>query len=358
MKILHVIPQVWIGNWAAKVLLDLVTYQAKEYSEVSVVTLSDMRPSLEYEIKNAGCKFKSLYGNCYNPLLVFKLIKEIIKYDLIHVHLFPSLYWIAIAKLFVTSNIKFVYTEHSARNNRQKVPFLKYFERFIYCQYDRIIAVSNAVKLSLTKRGIPKDKIDVVYNGVVVSDEELKRSIDREDIDIPDNAFLITQVSRFYPQKDQSTLIRALSLLPNNCYVVFIGDGPLLYRNIELAKKLSVYQRIRFLGARRDVIPIMKASDVIVLSTHYEGFCISLLEALMVGKPVVASKVEGVDEALENAGILCEPMNERDFSSAIFKLMNNNDYYNLISERCHDRGKCFTAKSMSTSNMNIYNNLE
>lgn len=357
MKILHVIPQVWIGNGAAKVLLDLVTCQAKEYLDVSVITLYDMSPSLEDEIKNAGCKFKSLHGNCYNPLLVFKLMKEIIKFDLIHVHLFPSLYWIAIAKLFVSSNIKFIYTEHSARNNRQKVPFLKYFERFIYCQYDKIIAVSNAVKLSLIKQGIPRDKIEVVYNGVIVSDEELKKSIDREDIDIPNNAFLITQVSRFYPQKDQSTLIRALSLLPNNCYVVFIGDGPLLHKNVELAKKLFVYKRIRFLGTRRDVIPIMKASDVIVLSTHYEGFCISLLEALIVGKPVVASNVEGVDEALENAGILCEPMNERDFSSAIFKLMNNNDYYDLISKRCHDRGKCFTAKSMSTSNMDIYNNL-
>lgn len=357
MRILHVIPQMWIGNGAAKILLNLISNQVKTCSLVDVICLVDVKPSLSEEVKSLGCGLKFLGSYRYNPYLIFKLKKEIPKYDIIHVHLFPALYWVAIAHFLVRSNAKLVLTEHSTKNNRQKLHFLKYIEFLIYRRYDKIVAVSNAVKVQLMRNGIPERKIEVIYNGISIQNIDKVIPINRSELDIPINAFLITQVARFYLQKDQATLIRSLKYLPNQFFVVFIGDGVLLQKHIELANSIGVLDRIRFLGIRNDVFSILKVSNIVVMSSNFEGFCLSALEGMAAEKPVIASNIPELSEVVKDAGLLFPLHDEKELASLIIKLYEDSDYYQIIAKSCKNRSLSFDEKIMRARYLTVYKKL-
>ena len=122
MKILHVINHIGKNSGAAKLLVDLIDYQLKADHKADVVSLVSYEPSYALVLKDLGLTCITLYSkpiNRYNPFSIFKLIPLIRKYDIVHVHLFPSLYWVALAKFLSFSSVKLVYTEHSTLNNRQ-----------------------------------------------------------------------------------------------------------------------------------------------------------------------------------------------------------------------------------------------
>ena len=109
--------------------------------------------------------------------------------------------------------------------------------------------------------------------------------------------FIVIMVAAFRKQKDQDTLIKAIAKLPQEKFELWlVGDGE---RREEL-KKLVVEQNmednVKFLGVRSDVANVLKTSDVVVMSSHWEGLSLSNLEGMSVGKPFVASNVDGLRE--------------------------------------------------------------
>ena len=171
MRILHVIPQLWRGNGAAKIVKDLVDYQITHGNLVTVVSLSIMSPSYEKDLKKLGCEVIYLENrrySLYNPKFFFQLRKIIKEFDIVHVHLFPALYWVALAKYFSSASCKLVLTEHSTFNNRQSFKILKPIERFIYSKYDAIVAISEGVSLFFKSYLGNKYQFFVINNGVNV----------------------------------------------------------------------------------------------------------------------------------------------------------------------------------------------
>lgn len=84
-------------------------------------------------------------GSVYNPLLVFKIIPYLKKYDLIHAHLFPVLYWVVLAKWISFSKKKIVYTEHNTNNKRREIKLFQKIDRIIYSGLHQIITISLEV---------------------------------------------------------------------------------------------------------------------------------------------------------------------------------------------------------------------
>ena len=110
---------------------------------------------------------------------------------------------------------------------------------------------------------------------------------------------MLTMVARFEPQKDHPSLLKALARLRNHAWrLELIGEGPLLERTRDLARSLGIADRVEFLGQRSDVAERLATSQVYVLSSNWEGFPRSILEAMRAGLPVVASDVAGVSEAV------------------------------------------------------------
>ena len=110
-------------------------------------------------------------------------------------------------------------------------------------------------------------------------------------------------VARFSEQKDQPTLIKAIKELPENVHLLLIGEGTLKQKNENLAKEIGVSDKVHFLGFRNDVERILKTVDIVVLSSNWEGFGLAAAEGMAAGKPVIASKVEGLREIVDGYGL-------------------------------------------------------
>ena len=353
MKILHVIPQVWTGNGAAKLLVDLLPYQRKEYAQVDVLAWKRLSPSFEDAIKRLGCGIKILGLGHYNPLILFHLIKAIRNYDIVHVHLFPALYWVAIAKLFVSSKIRFVLTEHSTKNNRQGKAWLLPIERLVYRSYDRVIAISKGVE-RIIKELDSSIEVGVIYNGINLQKIESAVPIRRSELDLPVDSVVLIQVGRFNLEKDQKTVLRSLQHLSANYYGVFVGSGRLLQEHIDYAKELGVIDRTRFLGMRSDVPSLLKAADIFVMSSHFEGFGLAAVEGMAAGKPVIASNVEGLNEVVEGAGLLFTPCDEKELVASILRLSQDSEYYKKVADACKERSRLFDIRRMAELYAQLY----
>jgi glycosyltransferase involved in cell wall biosynthesis len=109
----------------------------------------------------------------------------------------------------------------------------------------------------------------------------------------------LMMVARFNEQKDQATLLKAVAQLKQESFSLdLVGSGSSLEACKALAEILKIADRVNFLGDRQDVSTLLARSQIFVLSTHYEGLPISILEAMRTGLPVVATKVNGIPEAV------------------------------------------------------------
>jgi glycosyltransferase involved in cell wall biosynthesis len=111
----------------------------------------------------------------------------------------------------------------------------------------------------------------------------------------------LVMVARFGAQKDHPTLLRALAgLLDLPWEIDLIGDGELMAQTQALAAELGLSNRIHFLGQRRDVDLLLARAQVSILATNWEGFPLSILEAMRAGLPVIATEVAGIGESVQD----------------------------------------------------------
>jgi glycosyltransferase involved in cell wall biosynthesis len=155
----------------------------------------------------------------------------------------------------------------------------------------RIITVSDANRTAgILRRIAHADKFVTVHNGVNDCSARAKPGIG----EIP----RIVMVARFVKQKNQGLLIEAVSRLKTPVILTFAGDGPLLEQAKQKAASCPPHVKVEFLGERPDITKILAASNLFVLSTNWEGFPVSILEAMRAGLPVIAMDVDGVREAV------------------------------------------------------------
>lgn len=168
-------------------------------------------------------------------------------------------------------------------------------ERLIGRLANKTIAVSEFDRqFGLANRLVAPERIVTVHNGMPDIAPSLRADPSRSP------ARLI-MVARFEPQKDHRTLLSALGRLRTLPWQLdLVGDGPLRPEMESLAASLGIAERVRFLGQRTDVAQLISDAQVGVLVSHWEGFPLSILEAMRAGLPVVASDVGGVSEAVLN----------------------------------------------------------
>ncbi len=179
------------------------------------------------------------------------------------------------------------------------------------------IVVSRASRDALLSRKLPPDRVTVVHNGIAlppdpgVSARAAARAELWPDLPVGSNG-LIGFAARLSAQKQPQLFVEAMAevatRLPTARFVV-LGDGE-DRRALEVrAKALGLGDRIRFLGHRPDARELFCGLDVLVMTSRYEGLPLTVLEAMSVGVPVVAPRIQGIDEAVEHGvtGLLFDP---------------------------------------------------
>ena len=359
MKILHVIDRLDMGG-AQALISELVPAQKELGYDVSVLQLVESRdPSLADRLKNDGvnvmiCKKN---GTIYNPILIMSIIKYIKSYDIIHVHLFPTLYLCGIAKLFSLSNTPLIYTEHSTYNRRRENFVLRNIDKFIY-RYCYKLVVACSKKALETYREVYKGLNNncFVSNGVNLNKIKKAEPYSKANLDsLSSESIVVIMVARFASMKRQDTVVEAIAELPSNFHAVFVGgDDGYLNKVKDIANGLGVLNRVHFLGIRNDVPRLLETSDIIVMASDYEGLSLSSIEGMASGKPFVASRVNGLKETVGGAGILFENDNSHDLANKLESLSSNEKYYKEVSNACKMRAEEYDINKCAIQYVNIY----
>ena len=195
-----------------------------------------------------------------------------------------------------------------------------WIERLSSPLLDHIITVSLHDKnLAIAKKVAPESKLTVIHNGVRYLEKKPIESIKKQKIKL-------IMVARFSAQKDHETLFKALANLTQlNWELDLVGKGNSLdfYKNYAL--KLSILDRVNFLGERDDVNELLSAADIFCLISNWEGFPISIIEAMQIGLPIIASNVGGVSEAVVHGqnGYLIERNNAEQLEKYLLELISN-----------------------------------
>ena len=355
MKILNVITSMRMGG-AEKLLSEMLPIMQEKGVKVDLLVFDGVETPLMKSMNENGINVYA-FGknvNVYSPQFIFKIIPFLKKYDIIHAHNTACQLFVAIASLFVNKKERpvLVTTEHSTTNRRRNKPLLKWIDRWMYARYNHIVAVSRKVKENLIHSlGQHAPHIHIIFNGICLRDYkkdyslQLKKSADE---------VVLTMVAAFRKGKDQMTLIRTVAELPDNYNLYLVGDGEQKEVNVELAHNLGVQERVHFMGIRSDVQAILKASDVVLMSSEFEGLSLSSVEGLASGRPVLASDVDGLHEIVGGAGILFELGNEKQLAAKIQNVMDDKELYNKTVEQCLERAANFDAEVMTDNYLRLY----
>lgn len=346
MKVLHVISSLGIGG-AERLISDMLPQMKATGVDVSLLVYRRLYNDFEKKLEDAGVNIISLeVKSNYNPRIVFSLVNAIKGFDVIHVHLFPALYQVALANTFVHKRL--IYTEHSTTNKRRNKIVFRNLERIVYEKYSSIVSVSNDVQKSLMRwLNIRDHRFSVIRNGI-----DLKSyNIPPKKGDYPVNLLMI---SRFVPAKDQETVIRAMRWIDKKVHVVFVGDGETKQLCEELARKIGVAERCHFVGSQSNIPHYISKADVGILSSHWEGLPISSLEMMAGGLPVIASDVEGLRQVIGGAGVLFKERDDQELADIVNRMVIDGNYRESVTLCCQKRASKYDVKETVRKYLKLY----
>ncbi len=188
------------------------------------------------------------------------------------------------------------------------------------------ICVSRGVAEVCQKSGIAAKKITVIPNGIDAAEVTRMPAVELEQFGVPRSAEVILAVGRLHPQKGFLVLLEAAEPLlkaSDEVQLVIVGEGPQRSELSAWVRSHGLEHSVHLLGWRPDVAGLMKSADLFVLPSLWEGMPNTLLEAMAVGLPVVATSVEGVADIVTDGetGLLVPPRSAERLRSALRTLL-------------------------------------
>jgi len=303
------------------------------------------------------------YKGEINPVSIINL-KKIIKHvkpDIVHSHDAHSLTPPLILK-YAGFKYKLVHTRRVDFHIKNgMMSRWKYNNKNI----DSLVAISEAVKNILIEDGI-KIPVEKIYSGLdrnsVVKLSDNKKKDLRRNLGINDSDFVIGSVGNFVPHKDFETLIRAFKLVydeKKNVKLLLAGEGELLKDMKKLSEELNISSSVVFTGYVENVGELMNIMDLYAATSQEEGLNTSVIEAMMHGLPVVATKAGGLPELVKDDynGYLCDVKDYKCISTKILCFISDMKKSEEFSVNVLSHSKIFGMESMIKNYLNLYKEL-
>ncbi|MCX5796569.1 MAG: glycosyltransferase [Elusimicrobia bacterium] len=207
-------------------------------------------------------------------------------------------------------------------------------DRLIMRSCRRFVTASQAAKQALVHRGFPADRTLTISNGIRRPEGLRPTAEVRRELGLSPGQTVLVMTAFFEPRKGHRVLVEAADLLakagrlPPEWRLILIGDGPERGAIESLARRCGLSANFLFLGYRNDADHILNAADLLVLpSLSHEDMPLIVLDAMAMGKPVVASAVAGIVEEVEDGrtGLLVPPGDPQSLASAIASLLSSPD---------------------------------
>lgn len=355
MKILHVITSLQTGG-AEKLMVEIIPQLRSLGNDVDLLVFNGVYTPFYKELERKGVKIFSLglYKNVYDIRNLFNLIKFLKKhqYDIVHTHNTAAQLFAALAK--VLCSVVLCTTEHNTFNRRRNWKWYIPFERLMYQCYSHIICISDKTEENLRNHiGDIGVEISTIYNGVNIS--KYNNAISNERLKLNKHKIILCMVAGFRHQKDQDTIIRSLKYIGKEKYELWlVGDGVRRKELESLVESEGVKDNVVFWGIRSDVPEILKTSDIVIMSSHFEGFGLAAVEGMAAGKPIIVSDVDGLSQVVGSAGLIFPKGDSKTLASYIRLVSENKLIYDDYSRKSIERAKLYDITYMVDSYINVY----
>jgi len=278
---------------------------------------------------------------------------------LIHAHEFSAILfgWI----VAMVARVPFVATVHGKNyfweKRRRRLAYR------LISRHGRMVAVSQDLKRFVCDRvGIAEERVEVIYNGVApaqaVAGGETQKC--RVELGISGRCPVLGVVGSLYPVKGHRFLLEAMPEVIQRwpqAVLLMIGRGELEPALKEQAERLGIGRNVKFLGMRQDIPRLLSVVDLVILPSISEGLSLALLEAMAFGKPVVATRVGGNPELIDDGrtGLLVQPEDARDLAAGILRLLSNPGMMREFGRQGAERvRKCFSLGNIADRYQDLY----
>ena len=221
-----------------------------------------------------------------------------------------------------------------------RVYFKKAVNHFVYRAADRVLVVSQEIKEIIQQRfGLKDDKLLLLKNGIVCDDCTSESSGFQKEFPNSADKLKLVSAGRLVPLKSFDILLQAIAVVINqglnDLLLLIAGEGEERIRLERLIQELRLEDCVRLLGLRHDVMALMKASDIFVMPSRYEGVSLAMIEAMACGLPIIASDARGLKDCItdEQNGLLFPVDDYNALAERILRLANNKELRDRLSLR-------------------------
>lgn len=291
LRVLHIL-QYMYGYGAERQIAKLLSRIQSADVEVGVLTVyaqsSEGREAFDFPVTSAGRRVRRDYGFIPNLIRGVQAFHP----DIVHTHTLSGKYWGRMAAVACgVRNI--VHTEHNPCDHQQSLA-QNVASRILNRQTSRIITFFPEQGAFLSRReGVERQKLAIIPNGLDFEKPPAAANRSRELLGVKDDEYLVMTVGRLTYQKHPQLAIQTVAALPlrdrSRVVLCFAGTGDLEPELRALAQSLNVADRIRFLGYRADVSSLLAGSDLLLMTSRYEGMPLTLIEAMRAGTPILTT---------------------------------------------------------------------
>ncbi|QEA40056.1 glycosyltransferase [Pistricoccus aurantiacus] len=326
MRILLVITSLGVGG-AERLVISLADRFTAAGHEVCLAWFHS-----EAELKPLDARVSLVnLGISKNPLALIKglwrLRKLILEFkpDVVNSHLVHANILTRLLRL-ITPMPRLISSAHNTNEEGR-------FRMLAYRFTDRLANISTnvsdeAVQAFIDQGALLPGRMMTIHNGIDTDNFKFgydARVAIRNELGLSDSQPVLLAVGRFWEAKDYPNLFHALAKLQGWGYspkLIIAGDGPLREKLVELSIKLKINNQVYFLGVRHDVLGLMSAGDIFVLSSAWEGLPMVVLEAMACQRLVVATDCGGVRGLVGESGLLVPPQDSGALAIALKQALN------------------------------------
>lgn len=352
MKILQIVPE--FGLAGAEIMCENLTNSLiKMGHEVVVVSLYDYHSPITDRLEKNGVKLKYLGKKLGLDIGIIKQLRTVFKQehpDVIHTHLYILKYCF-LASLGM--RVRMVHTVHNvAKKENGKLD--RIFNGLCF-RINKVtpVALTELVKTSILEEyRVDCNKVPIVFNGI-----PLERCLKKQNYSLGDK-IKILHIGRYSDAKNHPELIKAISVLHQsypNIELHLVGKGLLKEKVAEAISRYDASKYVIEHGTTSNPYEFLYNADIFVLPSKYEGMPMTLIEAMGSALPIVASKVGGIPDMIEDnkEGLLCSPDAE-DIAKKIARLIEDQELREDLGRAAYEASKRFSSEKMAKEYEIIY----
>ncbi len=365
MKVLHILDSLNRGG-AEMLALDVCRNAAANGLELSFAATGG--GTLEEDFKKSGARFFRFQRRLPFDLQVVSNLRKIIKendFEIIHTHQAVAAIHAYLASVGTkTKHVLSFPGFYADTKNRLTTKFLvPRMAANISCSKGLLEWLEQSEKLDISK-------FQMIYNGVDTKRLEYSGDGLKNELNLPENAFLFGMVSHFYaaPRKDQITLCRAFAGIAGklpDAHLILVGKtekgAEAKYNEcVKIVEENDLQARVHFLGQRDDLAKVVNSLDVYVFSSLHEGLPIALMEAMLARKPCILSDIPPHLEVSENGKFaeVFETQNAGELAEKLVKIATNDEFRNDLANRAYDfASRTFSIEAHLAKLKNLYESI-